>query len=61
MRKNFSQINFDEVAYNYQVDSVNSSILYGKKQKITLEDSRNNIKTILALIKSSEKNTFIKI
>lgn len=61
MRKNFSTINFDEVAYDYQVDSVNSSILRGTKPIITLEDSRNNIKTILALLKSSKKNVFIKV
>ena len=61
LRKNFSNKHFDEVAYNYQVDSVNSSIIKGIKQTITLEDSRNNIKTILALLKSSKKNTIIKI
>ena len=61
MRKNFSTIDFDEVAYNYQVDSVNSTILKGAKQSITLEDSKNNIKTIIALIKSSKNNTLVKI
>ena len=61
MRKNFSSINFDEIAYNYQVDSMNSSIIKGMQQTITLEDSRNNIKTILALLKSSKKNTIIEI
>ena len=61
MRKNFSTINFDEIAYDYQVDSVNSTILKGTKPTITLEDSRNNIKTIMALLKSSKKNSFISL
>ena len=61
MRKNFSNIHFDEVAYNFQVESVNSNIINGTKQTITLEDSRNNIKTILALLKSSKNNTIIRI
>ena len=61
MRKNFSSINFDEKAYNFQVESVNSTILKGTKPTITLEDSKNNIKTILALLKSAKKNIFMKV
>ena len=61
MRKNFSSINFDEKAYNFQVESVNSTILKGTKPTITLEDSKNNIKTILALLKSAKKNIFVKV
>ena len=61
MRKNFSSISFDEKAYNFQVESVNSTILKGTKPTITLEDSKNNIKTILALLKSAKKNIFMKV
>ena len=61
MRKNFSSINFDEKAYNFQVESVNSTILKGTKPTIALEDSKNNIKTILALLKSAKKNIFMKV
>ena len=61
MRKNFSSISFDEKAYNFQVESVNSTILKGTKPTITLEDSKNNIKTILALLKSAKKNIFVKV
>ena len=61
MRKNFSSISFDEKAYNFQVESVNSTILKGTKPTITLEDSKNNIKTILALLKSAEKKIFMKV
>ena len=61
MRKNFSSISFDEKAYNYQVESVNSTILRGTIPTITLEDSKNNIKAILALLKSAETNIFMKV
>jgi len=61
IRKNFSSISFDEKAYNFQVESVNSTILKGTKPTITLEDSKNNIKTILALLKSAKKNIFMKV
>ena len=61
MRKNFSSISFDEKAYNFQVESVNSTILNGTKPIITLEDSKNNIKTILALLKSAKKNIYMKV
>ena len=61
MRKNFSYISFDEDAYNYQVESVNSTILKGKKQIISLEDSKNNIKVISALLKSAKRNTLVKL
>ena len=61
MRKNFSSISFDEKAYNYQVESVNSTILRGTKPTITLEDSKNNIKAILALLKSAETKIFMKV
>ena len=61
MRKNFSYINFDEVAYEYQVESVNSTIIKNVKQKISLEDSRKNIKTILALLKSAKIHKVVKL
>ena len=61
MRKNFSYINFDEDAYDYQVESVNSSIINNSEQKISLNDSKNNIKTILALLKSAKENKIVKL
>ena len=61
MRKNFSNISFDEDAYDYQVESVVSTIIDNKKQNLSLEDSKNNIKTILALIKSSKINKIVKL
>ena len=61
MRKNFSNINFDEDAYDYQVESVVSTIIDNKKQNLSLEDSKKNIKTILALIKSSKTNRIVKL
>ncbi len=61
IRKNFSSINFDEIAYNYQVESVNSTIIKGTKPIISLEDSKNNIKVILALLKSAKKKIFVKV
>jgi len=59
MRKNFSYTNFDEVAYKYQVESFNSSIMNKSKQKISLKDSKNNIKTILSLMKSAKEKKII--
>ena len=61
MRKNFSNISFDEDAYDYQVESVVSTIIDNKKQNLSLEDSKKNIKTILALIKSSKTNRIVKL
>ena len=61
IRKNFSSISFDEKAYTFQVESVNSTILKGAKPTITLEDSKNNIKAILALLKSAKKNILMKV
>ncbi len=61
MRKNFSHINFNENAYDYEVESVNATIIEKTKQEITLEDSRKNIKTILALLKSAKGNKIIKL
>ena len=61
MRKNFSYISFDEVAYNYQVESVNSTIIKKTKPTISLDDSKNNIKVILALLKSAKKNILVKV
>jgi CO dehydrogenase/acetyl-CoA synthase beta subunit len=43
------------------VESVNSTIIKNLKQKITLEDSKKNIKTILALLKSAKKHKVIKL
>jgi len=59
--KNFSNISFDEDAYDYQVESVVSTIIDNKKQNLSLEDSKKNIKTILALIKSSKINKIVKL
>ena len=61
MRKNFSYISFDEHAYNYQVDSVVSTIQKGTKQTISLEDSKKNILTIQALLKSASQNKLIQL
>tara|TARA_B100000886_G_C20392644_1_gene478960 strand:+ start:68 stop:1108 length:1041 start_codon:yes stop_codon:yes gene_type:complete len=61
MRKNFSHINFNENAYDYEVESVNATVIKKTKQEITLEDSKKNIKTILALLKSAKKNKIINL
>ena len=45
----------------YQVESVNSSIINNLEQKISLKDSKNNIKTILALLKSAKENKIVKL
>lgn len=61
MRKNFSYIKFDENAYDYEVESANKTVIKKTKQEITLEDSKKNIKTILALLKSAKENKIINL
>ena len=47
--------------YMGEVDDMCDSILLGKPSRITLEDSRGNLATILALIKSAETGKPVKL
>jgi len=56
-----SKKRFNHNAYLDEIDSFSKTVLYGEKEIVTLEDSKNNIIAITSLLKSSEVGKIIKI
>ena len=52
---------FNHNAYLDEIDSFSKTVLYGEKEIVTLEDSKNNIIAITSLLKSSAVGKIIKI